>query len=354
MKGTPRPTRLGWLPLVAAPVLGVLSVMTVDSWLLLLAGASLGLGVAAILLRPRLLDLDVFITVPPRAAVGEVVMTHVEVRNHGRRTSPLSTVTHCAVGLSDVEVVVDGLEPGASASLWVQREAVARCRTTTSLVRVVSSAPLGLVATSAAGPVPTPLTVHPMLAAVPLPAGRARDAEGAKARADRAGADIHGVREWRSGDPARAVHWRSTARRGRLVVFERETPDAGAVNILLHGDSTQPGFEHLVSVVASTGLVALSAGSSVLLQVAGPGPTALACSARGDRGQRTQLLDWCAGVAPTRWADRGELEAAVAAAGRRGLLYVAAVAAPYGWWELARAVAAPAGVQVSALPGSGP
>jgi len=26
VKGTPRPTRLGWLPLVAAPVLGVLSV----------------------------------------------------------------------------------------------------------------------------------------------------------------------------------------------------------------------------------------------------------------------------------------------------------------------------------------
>jgi len=280
------------------------------------------------------------------------VMTHVEVRNHGRRTSPLCTVTHCAAGLSDIEVVVDGLEPGSTASAWVQREATARARTTTSQVRVVSSAPLGLVVTSAAGPVPTPLTVHPVLLAVPLPPGRAHGAEGAHAAADRSGVDVHGIREWRSGDPARAVHWRSTARRGRMVVLEREAPDAGAVNILVHGDSTRPGFEQLVSLVASTAVVALAAGYSVRLQVAGPGP-ALGCPSGGDRGQRTRLLDWCAAVEPTRLADRGDLEAAVAATGRRGLLQVAAVAAPPGWWDLARAVAAPAGVQVSALAGTG-
>ncbi len=40
-----------------------------------------------------------------------------------------------------------------------------------------------------------------------------------------AGMDYYGVREFRSGDPLRHVHWRTTARRGELVVreFERET-----------------------------------------------------------------------------------------------------------------------------------
>jgi uncharacterized protein (DUF58 family) len=40
-----------------------------------------------------------------------------------------------------------------------------------------------------------------------------------------AGIDYYGVREFRSGDPLRHVHWRTTARRGELVVreFERET-----------------------------------------------------------------------------------------------------------------------------------
>lgn len=39
-----------------------------------------------------------------------------------------------------------------------------------------------------------------------------------------AGMDFYGVREFREGDPLRHVHWRSTARRGGLVVkeFERE------------------------------------------------------------------------------------------------------------------------------------
>ena len=39
-----------------------------------------------------------------------------------------------------------------------------------------------------------------------------------------AGADFYGVREYRAGDPLRHVHWRTTARRGELVVreFERE------------------------------------------------------------------------------------------------------------------------------------
>ena len=40
-----------------------------------------------------------------------------------------------------------------------------------------------------------------------------------------AGIDYYGVREFRSGDPLRHVHWKTTARRGELVVkeFERET-----------------------------------------------------------------------------------------------------------------------------------
>jgi len=40
-----------------------------------------------------------------------------------------------------------------------------------------------------------------------------------------AGIDYYGVREFRSGDPLRHVHWKTTARRGELVVreFEQET-----------------------------------------------------------------------------------------------------------------------------------
>src|SRR5262249_56825539 len=37
-------------------------------------------------------------------------------------------------------------------------------------------------------------------------------------------AELHGLRDYRPGDSPRAVHWRSSARRGRLLVREFEEP----------------------------------------------------------------------------------------------------------------------------------
>ena len=237
---TPRPTRLGWLPLLAAPVLGVLSVMTVDSWLLLLAGASLGLAIAAILLRPRLGDLDVTVVMPARAELGQAVSTRIVVSNNGRHTTPLTLVTHRVTGLPDLTFVVDALARGGSAELVASRTADARGRTEVSRTTLSSSAPLGLVTTEAVLELPTPMTVHPALVAVRLPTLPSQGGESTKAEADRSGVDVHGIREWRSGDDARQVHWRSTARRGRLVVLEREAPRGGSLVILVSGPAGAP------------------------------------------------------------------------------------------------------------------
>jgi uncharacterized protein (DUF58 family) len=45
--------------------------------------------------------------------------------------------------------------------------------------------------------------------------------------------DFYGVREWRSGDSLRYVHWRSSARTGKLVVRQFEQPRNRDVAILL-------------------------------------------------------------------------------------------------------------------------
>lgn len=343
MKATPRPTRLGWLPLIAAPVLGVLSVMTVDSWLLLLAGASLGLGVAAILLRPRLSDLDVVVDVPARADLGQPVATRLTVRNSGRRTSPLTTLTHTVVGLTDVTVVVDALAPGATAQVSVERSAVTRGRTSTSRALLVSSAPLGLVITQAAGDLTTELTVHPALVPVRLPPSRSLGASTRQARPDRSGVDVHGIREWQSGDEARQVHWRSTARRGRLVVLEREVPRGGTLDILVVGPTSEPGWERLVSLVASTAVAALGAGYVMSLVAAQPGLDPLRVTSR------TSLLDWCAALDPPGLPDQRLIESALAATGRGGLLHVAVTALPASWWHAVESMAAAAGVEIRQL-----
>ena len=43
------------------------------------------------------------------------------------------------------------------------------------------------------------------------------------------GTDLYGVREFRSGDALRRIHWRTSARRGQLVVREFEPPGLRAL-----------------------------------------------------------------------------------------------------------------------------
>ncbi len=50
-----------------------------------------------------------------------------------------------------------------------------------------------------------------------------------------AGLDVRGVREWRPGDAVRHVHWRSTARTGRLTVLEYGEPTVDMFGVLIAG-----------------------------------------------------------------------------------------------------------------------
>ena len=54
------------------------------------------------------------------------------------------------------------------------------------------------------------------------------------------GLDVRGVREWRPGDAARHVHWRSTARTGRIAVLEYGEPTVGRSVCSLPGRRLSP------------------------------------------------------------------------------------------------------------------
>ncbi|GAC1653338.1 MAG: hypothetical protein NVS9B1_02330 [Candidatus Dormibacteraceae bacterium] len=47
------------------------------------------------------------------------------------------------------------------------------------------------------------------------------------------GSDLYGVREYRPGDPLRRIHWRTSARRGELVVREFEPPGLRVLALLM-------------------------------------------------------------------------------------------------------------------------
>ena len=68
------------------------------------------------------------------------------------------------------------------------------------------------------------------------------------------GYELHSVREYVEGESLRKVHWRSTARRGRLMVKELEDAPRDEVAVLLDGDAaaiTGEGFEVAVRAAGS-------------------------------------------------------------------------------------------------------
>jgi uncharacterized protein (DUF58 family) len=52
------------------------------------------------------------------------------------------------------------------------------------------------------------------------------------------GFELHGVREYEQGESLRRVHWRSTARRGQLMVKELEDAPRDEIAVLLDADAT--------------------------------------------------------------------------------------------------------------------
>lgn len=95
------------------------------------------------------------------------------------------------------------------------------------VVEVSSKAPLGILGMSRrrAAPLSHPLSIGPQ----PLPCPDAPfpppDATGEATVAMKEGTEmVRGVRDHRTGDPLRLVHWPATARTGRLMVKELEEP----------------------------------------------------------------------------------------------------------------------------------
>lgn len=89
-------------------------------------------------------------------------------------------------------------------------------------LRVSTRFPLGLVRHSLAIDEPQELLVHPKLGRLTHDWARVvRQDSGGSGRMQRKGlqeADFYGLRDWRPGDNRRLIHWRTSARRGSLVV----------------------------------------------------------------------------------------------------------------------------------------
>ena len=182
--------------------------------------------------------------------------------------------------------------------------------------------------------------MHPAVVAPDRSVSRQRGLEDAIDPVPGPGLDIAGVREWQHGDDPRRVHWRSTARRGRLIVAERGLGAATALSLAVVGPSEAPDWEDLVALAAATCRAAQLEGRQVTVRawngriaspathgrsvvalldwwaeldaVALPWPAALVAAGSGDPKTREVTVLASAHVRPVWWH---ELYARGAAAG---------------------------------------
>lgn len=333
-------------PAVATVGLGALATLTGSTWLLLLSCGGVALVVASALLRPRLEDLSLCLHGDERVAVGESVRHRVHVHNRGTRASAPLLLTHHLRGLDDVTVHVPGLAPGARSEFELTRRAASRGVAETVTFRLESRSPIGLVTAGRDVVGRQRLVVHPQVVEPLRPRARSGTDDEAVDPRPGAGLDIAQVRDWRPGDDPRRVHWRSTARRGRLVVAERGSGPARALDLLVVGPSEAPDWEDLVALAAATTRAAHVQGRPVTVTAwaqAGPSPATLG-------GSTVALLDWWAGLTEVLLPAPDQL---VAAAGRLGPAHEVTVVASRhlvpAWWTELRAHGAAAGLHLTAL-----
>jgi uncharacterized protein (DUF58 family) len=243
-------------------------------------------------------------------------------------------------------VYVPQLAPGAAATVEVERTPVCRASGESTQVLVFHGGPFAFFVRSTHHPLPArTCVVHPQTVDVVLPGPRAAaDDDRAGDGRTRAGVDVYGVREWRPGDVARDVHWRASARRGRLAVVERERPERPALAVLLVGTAGAAAWEPAVAVGASAAALAAGQGRRTALVASQSAVAPLVT------GGPATLLDWSAALVETRLPTPAELSAALSWLGRGGdLLVVAADPLADAWWAGARKAAGAAGVRISPL-----
>lgn len=229
-----RVTRDGWFYLAFTLAVGVAAINTGNNLLYLVLGLLVSvLLLSAFLSETVLSRLRIEREVPPYGVAGQPFRVGIVVHNRKRRLASHSLVIS-EVGIEGARTYVARVGPGESVrAYWVgaqPRRGVMQL----AGFRITTRFPFGLFEKNREILVADRIPIHPagVLPAraaellpqspgvVPLPApGR--------------GLDFYALREYRQGDDLRQVHWKASARTGRLHTIEKEREQQRRVTLLL-------------------------------------------------------------------------------------------------------------------------
>lgn len=207
-----------------------------------------------------------------RVVAGAEIGATLDVRNNGEHLS-LPGVVDVPVGEGLVEAHVPLLRPAAHHREQLTIAAHRRGVIDVGPMTITRGDPIGILRRELRWPDVQRIHVHPVTVRLPsTSAGLIRDLEGTPS-STLVDADLsfHAVREYVVGDSQRHVHWKSTAKTGKLMVRQYEESRYARIAIILDLDAesyeTDDEFENTVSAAASLALQGVRDGRDVLFSV---------------------------------------------------------------------------------------
>ncbi|MDQ6838802.1 MAG: DUF58 domain-containing protein, partial [Actinomycetota bacterium] len=235
---------------------------------------------------------------PSRVPAGAHAGVELGIRNISDRRSPVVAVRYSFGGRLHGSFALAPMHPGETARASHRLPTTERGVFTIGPLLLEIADPFGLVSATRRGAESSILTVYPRIVSLQPP----RRSLGADPHAPDAmsvivhhGSDFYAVREYRTGDDLRRVHWPSTARLDELMVRQEETPSQGRLSVavdLRPATWAGGGLETALSAAASVADAALADGLVVrLITTAGVSTRFASGSA-----QRVIILDALADV----------------------------------------------------------
>lgn len=247
-------------------------------------------------------------TSPERVRAGSKVKVTLEIRNRGRGPAPLLLLEDRVP--SDVagraRFALHGIEPKGHRVAAYELRPPRRGHYQVGPLTLTSTDPFGLARLESAGAPRASILVHPRIEPLALP----RDLGDRRSLAVSAlrqpigaqGEDFYTLREYNEGDDLRKVHWPATAKRGRYMIRQEETPWHTRATVVFDdraaahdGIGDASSFERVVEATAS--LVDLYHRSGYTFRLTGASAAGLAASKGSAHFNRA--LDLLATVRPS-------------------------------------------------------
>jgi uncharacterized protein (DUF58 family) len=235
-----RLTFAGYVLCIVGICLGMAAYNNASNILFLALSLTLAmLGLSGVLAWMNFRKLEWRMIPPSRLRVGEPAPVSVTVRN-GRRHLPAFALRFGVSASPGVDRSIvrfrDPLDPGEEAARVWEFAPTARGETVLRLDGVTSSHPFALMEKTVGTPRMMRVIVWPARVAYAFEpeTGRMLRREGDMHRKG-SGAELIGLREYLPGDAMRLIHWKASAKRGRLLI--RETAEPGEAGFSLRFDS---------------------------------------------------------------------------------------------------------------------